>query len=123
MLKSNRIQKTELPGYSRALHLLHFCKPSLESACWSDTVPSGKLEEGSGCVSPVTSARCSQAADSSAELGHNLNQLAISLLYQQQCPCLQYVCRYMRSSTDCHFVIQKMDLMAWSHVTQLSSSS
>lgn len=85
--------------------------------------PSGKLEEGSGCVSPVTSARCSQVADISAELGHNLNQLAISLLYQQQCPYLQYVCRYMRSSTDCHFVIQKMDLMAWSHVTQLSSSS
>lgn len=52
MLKSNRIQKTELPGYSRALHLLHFCKPSLESACWSDTVPQWKAGGGQWLCQP-----------------------------------------------------------------------
>lgn len=54
MLKRNHIQKTELPGYSRALHLLHYCKPSLESACWSGTVPQWKAGGGQWLWQPCS---------------------------------------------------------------------
>lgn len=54
MLKRNHIQKIELPGYSRALHLLHYCKPSLESACWSGTVPRWKAGGGQWLCQPCS---------------------------------------------------------------------